>query len=797
MAMLPQVSGFFGCRWLTGVLSTLVLLLGVAALGQDAGLRMDVQEGAIGLDGYVRPGAWTPIRLRVDNHSADDREVAFTWEHLDEDGDVVLAERRVTLTRQRDDQTVWLYAAVPNTTSRDNAWVLRAVDVQSGDLLDSITVQPNAERLMTDAPTMLAVSSNADLGLNDYLRHETQHAPLTLVRGISLERLPDRWQGLSSLQTFIWTQDLGGDPADPLQVSESAIASMREWVYRGGHLVVVMPSVGQTWTASPLSDILPVSADQVRQRESDNWWENPWMGGVAVNDPAPMTVTTFRVEDNDPRASVLLRDRDDRPVVVVGRYGFGRVTLVGIDLTRPEVRGKGYPFGRQRLWNHVFGWLGQVMPKARADEDIRQGFLTPASRLGTKQLGAFIGGQITMTGTVGALLVGALLLFVGYWVLAGWLLQPILKRKNQQRWSWVAFLGVVAGCALLAWGGAWLLRPSKTSLTHVTVLDIDGNSGVSRGRSFLSFFVPRFGTSEVSLDSSRIAELPGDVHNLIASPGFSGSGVEVAFIDPQTYRVDSAAPDTVDVPMRATSKQMLVDYLGHLDQEVPGNPQPFSMASSQSLTADPVSGLPVGEVSHTLPGALTNVVVVVCPGFRADEFGVGRVLEPWAWRYRNPATGDAWEPGTPLALTGKLPTDPTTGVSKLFVRDPVMFYRPGRKLKEEGYLGAIMDQEDGLLDEVGGGVDAATMVRRFLLLSFFDALPPPEVARDPQQGIFQTKLTFQRRIGQRLDLTPMIHGRRVIVIGHLTDAPLPVPLTIDGEVPPSSGTTVVRWVYDF
>lgn len=781
---------------------------GAAARAQLDEVRLDVEQGFVGLDGFVRPGAWTPIRLSVDNLSADDRDVFLRWQHSDEDGDRVTAERRVTLTRQRDDQPVWLYAAAPMTTNRDTRWNLRAVDAESGELLASAAVSPNPDLLLRNSEQLIAVTSTADLGLTDVQRYETQQAPIRLVRGLSLSRLPDRWQGLDALHAFVWTQDLGGDPADPLQVSESALTGLREWVARGGHLVVMLPEVGQTWTGSPVADMLPVSAGQLRQVESEDWASLPWIGGRRSEEPVPLNVTTFDVRDDDPRAAVLLRDQEGRPIVVAGRYGFGRVTVVGMDLTSPAVRSSAIFISQRRLWNHIFNWRFPILTEEYAASEIKANRMLPSHRISTEvDLISFIPERIAMSGTVGVLLIGAILLFGLYWLLAGWLVQPLLKRKGLERLSWVGFVALVLVFAGVAWSGAALLRPGGTSVSHVTVLDYDGNAGLARGRAFVSIFVPTFGLAEVATASPRVAWLGGESHNLISSPGFSPTAAETGFVDTQAYTVDAASPDGAALPVRATSKQLMVDYLGPVDGDLPGLADPFSIAVTEPIEAD-AQGWPVGKVRHTLPGTLTNVRVIYCRGEFSDARGNVRQDPPQVWSYLNAGGQNRWSPDEPLVLAGRpaAPNLPEPLVAPFRNWDQINFERDWQG---EGFLGRRIGEQKGpgLVNQAAGGyggapaapvsADESVIARQFELLTFFDALPPPDVRRNPDKADFTASYVMSRRLGPRLDLTPLTHGRRVIILGHLRDAPLPIPLSIDGETPASDGWTVVRWVYDF
>ena len=90
----------------------LLVFAGVAEAQQNT-VSLRVAPGGFGLDGVVRPGSWAGLRLLLDNPGADDRAVTLSWELADEDGDRVVTQRDVTLARQRDNQAVWLYAALP------------------------------------------------------------------------------------------------------------------------------------------------------------------------------------------------------------------------------------------------------------------------------------------------------------------------------------------------------------------------------------------------------------------------------------------------------------------------------------------------------------------------------------------------------------------------------------------------------------------------------------------------------------------------------------------------------------
>ena len=83
---------------------------------------------------------------------------------------------------------------------------------------------------------------------------------------------------------------------------------------------------------------------------------------------------------------------------------------------------------------------------------------------------------------------------------------------------------------------------------------------------------------------------------------------------------------------------------------------------------------------------------------------------------------------------------------------------------------------------------------RLVGLSLFSVLPPPDVSPAMSGNIPH----LRRSATHGVDLSRWVTQPCVMVIGHMANplsSPSPVPITVDGEVIPTSGRTVVRWVY--
>ena len=185
-------------------------------------------------------------------------------------------------------------------------------------------------------------------------------------------------------------------------------------------------------------------------------------------------------------------------------------------------------------------------------------------------------------------------------------------------------------------------------------------------------------------------------------------------------------------------------------------------------------------LKHKLPGTLHNVLLVYCPGMPpfAKYLEEG---EPWVWK----KTPEDWPPGQELRLDG------TPMGDRLAVRpatDDAIWggFLAGFKEKPGVNIG------DKTTSEVGQ-VETDVTVEMFEMLTFFGTLPPPEFRKI---DFNHPPDFFHRSLGRTLDLSARLPMRCLIVMGHLENSELPLPLTADGKTPPADdhSWTVVRLI---
>ncbi len=791
------------------------LSVSVAQAQMDA-VIVSVQPQDIGLAGAFRPGSWTAMRVTLDNRSSKPaRRVMVEWSLPDIDGDIVQARRIATL-RPQELQSLWLYAVPRLNTRPNNEWRIRVIDVdpnataqsEAGQLRDSARVL--VPESVAHQDRVVGVIGSANLALDAYNEALTVQESTRVVRGLTPESLPDRWYGLSILETLIWTPE-GGDPG---AMPDGPRQALRQWVMRGGHLVLVIPAAGDLWSTSPMRDMLPVAGSQIKRVDEVSAIALPsWLGMPIREGDARFSFRWFDVEPQGTKpgaagfsagTSVLLRDREGRPMVVAGQFGLGRVTMIGVDLTDPRLRALHLPSsvtgsanpGGVMLWPTVLGWRGPIFSKAATESLLNTGRIArPGHYRSTVELSRnVIPSAVAMTEAAGPAMLLAVVTFVIYWVLAGPVSFLVLKGRGMVRHAWTGFLAVVLVFTAVAWSGALVLRPSNQRAAHISVLDMDAASGLVRAHSWLALFVPRHGLAEVSLDPAYTLGGTGGTHNTLWSPGVELTLESGAFADEQRYAMDAGDPGSLAVPIRATAKQFEADYLfkpnaagvttGRADQQVKAWPMPRGKIRL-------INGKPVGEVTHQFAAPMRDVLVVYCPGD-------GK--EPIVWRPRfvttpgaNVGSSAQWPAGVPLVIND------VQGQTLAIAPRDQMSDEPSQRVWG-GHLGDLLNKHLFTAQMPGMPAQQITLsddrrISTLEMLSFFSSLPPPDFRYTNVPGPTQ----YQRLLGREFDLTPMLAMRRLIVIGHVNarenqDVPLPLPLLVDGRPVAASGWTVVRWI---
>lgn len=779
--------------------------------------EVQIELERFGVGGAPRAGDWVGIRLRVLDGAPRQRDVLVRLAFPDADGDQAVIQRNLTLNPGVW-QSLWLYTRLsfgfgPNDVIP--ATVHEAVEADPADeqgagtgqrpgrLLGRALLSLRGSQQVVDAHlARIGVFGASPMGLRLYGSRDGSgqwaslgHEAIDVVPGLSPADMPDRWFGLVPFEALVW------GAGDPSELRGERSASIAEWVRRGGHLVIVMPPVGQNWTSresNDLYDLLP-SVRITRHEGFDLRPLAPMLQKPATSTaprilPSASILHAFEpVPDAPPSDAIpILRTPDGKTVVVRRLVGAGAVTLVGLDLSHraftqldaldPDV-----------FWHRVLGKRGEL----RSRDELKVLESPPENwAIANRQpvpLDADLADEIAKSGSSAAGVLIGFVVFILYWLLAGPVGYMSLKARGWQRHAWVAYAATAAAFTAIAWGAATALRPHTPVALHVTLLDHVYGQPVQRARSWMSVLIPRYGSATVAVGEPDPAPAAWSPQNLVSvwDPPRAIAVGSVTFPDVRPYVVDARAQNAIRVPARATVKQVQVDWSGGPAWSMPrpASPDGSTGAGTIGFAAPNAQGQIVnrldGVLVHQLPGPLNDIVIIVVEGqreFRPLPQGIQRLgvdrppLLAQAFAYR--VTDFEWEPDEPLDLA--LATQRQ---------------RQTEDVSADALLRSLVGAAGRGEQLTPGRPDPRDFPDRLLALSLFPQLEPP----DFRDRTLTQHPALQRRATHTYDLGRWFTQPCLIVIGHLgsraAPQPSPVPLTVDGERVKTEGRTVVRWVY--
>lgn len=771
-----------------------VIFLGPVEAGAQPPVRaaqVKVELDQAGVGGIVRPGSSCGLRLRLTDTANKQRDVIVRITLRDTDGDYPAYTRLVTLNPGAI-QPVWVHLYLPYADLRGTSIVASVYATESGGGMEAVERGRLGELL---GQTIIGGSGSplnvADrqhvifarvgpklLGLDRYVTSWRGGMPPLAHEAIQLAEIrqpadfPDSWQALEPISAIVWGVGEPGELRGPYA------KALREWVERGGHLVVVLPPAGQTWvgrTEHELSDIMPeVSA--IRTDGEDMRSFAPLLSR-AENPRMPRDATVY---DLVPRPGVdswkaqrILTSPDGRCVVARRLVAAGAVTLVGLDLARDSTM-----LDADVFWHRVMGTRGELFNAQELNASIGNRLARGRTVI---EYDRFIAGGISKGQSAAGGVLFGIVAFSAYWLVAGFGSFGVLKHFKRLQHSWVAFALSAALFTAVAWGGAWMLKPKRVSAAHVTFFDSVYGQNRVRARSWMSLMIPFYGDARVALGGADgNLEAPGtrrEYRSTVVPWDTPSETVgERAFPDTREYTIDVTNPGDVSFPVRSTVRQLRVDWTGGL---LWNPPYPVTDAGDAggALSVDDKGHL-TGRLKHGLPGALQNVTVVYLPRQRRIgkpqpiEGNFPLVTNGWAGE-----RGGTWEPGETFDLTAF-----------------------AEKLRESALRDSSIEEVMGRLAtsgnfvQLGGvGADIGSVADRVKALTFIGQLRPP-FSREATTA--DRIATASRTATHGWDLSRWFTQPCVMVIGELVNSPLPAPLFVNGElVQKSEGSTWVRWIY--
>jgi hypothetical protein len=349
--------------------------------------------------------------------------------------------------------------------------------------------------------------------------------PLRFVSADKVEQLPARWFGYGGVDLVVLTTGREEFIKSLLEDQTGRKEALAEWVRRGGRLVI---SAGRNWQFVNAflrqTQLLPCELTGTASRpalESVTRWSSAsvaFRGAPRKDKPGELGDIEFTQLVPGPGVDVLAResptarDAKERPVIVQGASGLGRVLLVAFDLDTPPFtswQGDKPEWGQDEFWK-----------KLAAETDIREtkrGDGNPANRNPRRNRGqrpslsetgetAEVANSLQMSlenfDDVPVISFGWVALFIFIYILIVgpidyFFLKKVVKRLEL---TWITFPAVVLTISVIAYFTAYWLKGNELKINKVDVVDIDLASSRAYGTTWVTLYSPRIQNYTVGVE---------------------------------------------------------------------------------------------------------------------------------------------------------------------------------------------------------------------------------------------------------------------------------------------------------
>lgn len=802
--------------WFTVVGLVLAALAGVGSARAEVTGSVEM----LGFDNAFRPGAWTPllVRLRPDAGSSGTYQIVV--EQQDLDSDLVSYVRTITLTAPGEgaesggrDEYFMVYFLPEGVKNKDGQGLPDLTQTSSLDALNNqlrvyladekgrhllqlraqqtvTSVEPLTE-LHRGAKVVLYVRENGQSSSPAIREFQSNLSPLLGVSedvrfiGVTSRSLPTSALGYQGIDAIVWAA--GAPPDRTVATEEPRYRAMREWLAAGGRLVV-MQNADWAQTAA-WGDLLPVTfpkfgdAQGTTQRselanliglvgtfnhpDDRGLWtrlKGPHTFGLAVAKPGALVEDEMYWDAPLPRKTVWLARA---PV------GAGCVTYVAQDLGAKNLSPNLPPPGWAKIWCHVLDY--RYVPFVRDKETKDEEKLPYEVSRTTYEYGKMVLNRMELTSRVGALIGVSVLFFLIYWLAAGPGSWVFLKLRGKSDYSWFAFAAVAGGATLVTLLVVKLILRGSPDLHHFTLVRvIPGEPALVESR--LGLYIPRDGDQHIALPAgatdAATAIAPYALH-----PNHAGDADEFpAFrrYDVPVKDVAGDEPVAIDVPYRSTAKRLQFTWRG--DAKLP-------LSGAAGLTK---GSLLSGNLTNTSGQSLSHVFMT----YRiknGPQRGYDSIVYLPQWKDGQQLSLADLTDAKKVATVGIMSGDKTHSLDGTEPLMGVMGANSGgqpwdtvlRDRQKAKNVMSSLDDRDDSADRVPFG---------YFMLSIFDRVPFYTSRND------YSRADVLRLNARFLDASAAVSAGQIVIIGLRTDAPLPIDLTVNGDRVPGSGTTLFQFV---
>src|SRR4051812_44095439 len=780
----------------------LLSLTGAAFAQADAAGEVE----SIGYGGAYRPNCWTPMKLRLRPKVGDTRtyKIAIVQEDLDRDR--VLYTRPFTLNGnppgRKIEEHVWVYfmpqprdlrisgGNASEFTNRIRIFLCK----EDGKQLLQIPIVPG-----TSLPHSLDDKVDAFFGPSKGTRlilvvGGSTSQPFLLVydRAVALNEdvefykitpgeMPGDVKGFAAVDAIVW---MGSDPSE---LRAESLAAIQDYVRDGGKLVVTQGDNWQKFKESELGGMLPVTLEGMANEKGPASlrllagmpnFADPQQSKIE-NLTSPwrfLNVRTNKQEIYDPwsdlnerevpivkakaksGAFVNLYAESDKssPYLARWNYGVGSVVWVGNDFGDKQIISANPDrlVGWQAIWDRTLDWRNDTLTSLQG-----QRFKAPQEyQSGTQNKvdlsrSVLTGMELPRRGA--ALVALAMVLFIGYWLVAGPGSYFFLLARRRSHYSWVAFAVCALGATLLTAAIVKLVLRGPPQLQHVTFVHIAPDREAVAQSQF-GLYIPRDGNQHIELAEiapkrfSYIIPYPMHPDHIQDSAEFPAyKEYEIPMRDR-----NSAESPAIDVPYRSTLKKFQARWIGTASGGIDGK-------------AVLIDGRLSGKLTNNTGHDLRSVFMIYTR--EPDMPYKGSDDEMIA--LRDPSSGiGSWANGATLDLAEVYANLGVVNISggegKAGVRGPL----------NSGWMSTWGED---FRSSIGSSDRYSNDDRAALLMTIFDRLRPGRLQQGSERA---ERYELLRRAGRQFDASSAISAGQMLIFAKAEDAaPLPFPMKVEGE----------------
>jgi hypothetical protein len=370
--------------------------------------------------------------------------------------------------------------------------------------------------------------------------------------------LPDRWFGYQAADVVVLTtgnKDFVNKLAEKSGPPEVWRSALREWVYRGGRLVISVGSNVQE-TVPLLGSLLPgldcsIAHDPALAKQPLRTLSRLWCNQQQELEATPLAALK-------PGAGVQTLVREgDRPVIVQTSFGLGRVLLVGFDL---DTGGFSRWKGRAAFWDRLQAELVPPVNRQVAPGVVNMpGFVQDDH----SQIQAALKKGLEPSVDVPPVSFAWVALFLLFYIaLVGpidyFILKKVFKRLEL---TWITFPLTVVVVSVLAYFTAYSMKGGDLYINKIDLVEIDYHPESRQvvGTTWFGLFSPRVESYTMGLEPASpvwadppAEKVPGPVLSLLeGSDRAVRTGTQGLFPQPYEYAPDATGIRNIQVPVWA------------------------------------------------------------------------------------------------------------------------------------------------------------------------------------------------------------------------------------------------------